>query len=203
MGTLPAVAIATTRLVILGGVRTLQPVHGYLLRRELSSWHAERWAHLKPGSVYNALRSLTREGFLAEVDAGGSGDGGGGGAGDAARTRYRLTRRGEREFFRLLHEALRTVDPAAGDVGAAGWSFAWTLPRAEVVDALEERLETIETQRSTLAATARAAAADERVPEHVVELARLLRSRLDGERAWLRSLLPRLHAGEYRFADDE
>jgi DNA-binding PadR family transcriptional regulator len=56
--------MSVTRLLVLGAVRIFQPAHGYLVRRELISWHAQEWANLNPGSVYNALRSLTRDGLL-------------------------------------------------------------------------------------------------------------------------------------------
>lgn len=189
-------AISTTRLVILGGVLTFEPVHGYLLRRELSSWHPEHWANLKPGSIYNALGSLTREGFLEALDEAGAGA-------RPARTRYRLTDEGRAEFFRLLRESLRTVSPLGGDAVAAAWTFAWTLPRQEVVELLEARRSALDAQVSALAATAAAASDDPSVPDHVRELSRLLAARLDGERSWVVSLLPQLRGGAYRFADNE
>ena len=46
--------MSATRLLILGAVRIFQPVHGYFIRRE------------RPG-IYNALRTLTRQGMLREV----------------------------------------------------------------------------------------------------------------------------------------
>ena len=54
-------------MLVLGVVRTFQPVHGYDVRRELVSWHAEEWAQVAPGSIYNALKSLTRDGLLEMV----------------------------------------------------------------------------------------------------------------------------------------
>jgi len=47
----------TTRLLVLGVVRLFQPVHGYEVRRELITWHASEWASVKPGSIYNALKT--------------------------------------------------------------------------------------------------------------------------------------------------
>ena len=44
--------MSTTRLVVLGAVRVFQPVHGYLVRRELLRRQVYRWAQLNPGSVY-------------------------------------------------------------------------------------------------------------------------------------------------------
>jgi DNA-binding PadR family transcriptional regulator len=86
--------MSATRLLVLGVVRIFQPVHGYFVRRELLSWHVDEWASVNPGSIYNALRTLTREGYLEEVatDAGGR----------PARTTYRFTADGETEFFSVL-----------------------------------------------------------------------------------------------------
>ena len=86
--------MSANRLLVLGTVRIFQPVHGYFVRRELLSWHAERWAHLNPGSIYNALRSLTRDGYLEEAGIEAEG-------GRPARTKYRLTPDGESEVLIL------------------------------------------------------------------------------------------------------
>ena len=45
----------TTRMLVLGAVRIFGPANGYQLRRELLSWEVERWAHIKPGSIYSML----------------------------------------------------------------------------------------------------------------------------------------------------
>lgn len=58
--------VSVTRLLVLGAVRIFQPAHGYLIRRELVSWQADQWAHLNPGSVYNALRTLAKDGLLID-----------------------------------------------------------------------------------------------------------------------------------------
>jgi DNA-binding PadR family transcriptional regulator len=56
--------MSATRLLVLGVVRIFQPVHGCSVRRELLTWKVDDWAHVKPGSIYNALRTLTKEGYL-------------------------------------------------------------------------------------------------------------------------------------------
>ena len=79
---------AATRLLVLGCVRIFQPVHGYFLRRELATWEIESWARIHPGSIYNALKTLTRAGLLAEIESP---------AGNRPqRTTYVLTRGGRR-----------------------------------------------------------------------------------------------------------
>ena len=105
--------MSATRLLLLGAVRIFQPVHGYFVRRELLTWHADSWAHLNPGSVYNGLRTLAREGFVEEVGTETEG-------GRPARTTYRLTADGEAEFMLLSpRRAVERVAARAGrtDVG--------------------------------------------------------------------------------------
>ena len=53
--------MSSTRLLVLGVVRIFQPVHGYDVRRELLSWRVDQWANVAPGSIYNALKTLTKE----------------------------------------------------------------------------------------------------------------------------------------------
>ncbi|MFD0595766.1 PadR family transcriptional regulator [Catellatospora coxensis] len=79
--------MSTTRMMILGVVRMAQPVHGYDVRRELLSWHADKWANVQPGSVYHALKKLAEEGALREVGSEQVG-------GRPARTRYEMTPKG-------------------------------------------------------------------------------------------------------------
>ena len=47
--------MSATRLLVLGVIRTLQPIHGYEVRRELISWRVEATTNLKPGSIYGLL----------------------------------------------------------------------------------------------------------------------------------------------------
>lgn len=180
---------------MLGAVRIFQPVHGYFVRRELLSWRADKWAHLNPGSVYNALRTLTRDGFLEEVRTETQGR-------RPERTTYRLTPDGETEFMALLRGALWTVDPYAPDELLAAWSFAWTLSREEVIAAFEHRLAQIEAGRQATEFAAADVARDPDKPAHVAEHMRLVQARLDGEAAWTERLLAELRAGEYWFSGE-
>src|SRR5690242_21912228 len=93
---------STTRLLVLGVVRIFQPVHGYEVRRELITWRAQEWASVQPGSIYNALKTLTRDGVLEVV---GTDQGGG----RPERTSYRLTSAGEEEVKILLPQQRWTV----------------------------------------------------------------------------------------------
>lgn len=183
----------TTRLLVLGVVRIFQPVHGYDVRRELASWRAEEWASVAPGSIYNALKSLTKDGLLEVVDTNQVG-------GRPERTRYRLTSRGEAEFSDLLRDAwwaVRTpIDPLAA--GVALISF---MQRDEAIAALEARIAQIEGQIAH-AKFAIDAIDDVETPAHVRELIALLNVRIGSEIEWARALIPKLKAGQYRLGSD-
>jgi DNA-binding PadR family transcriptional regulator len=183
--------MSATRLLLLGTVRIFQPVHGYFVRRELLSWHADSWANLNPGSVYNGLRSLARDGFVEEVGTEAEG-------GRPARTTYRLTGDGETEFLRLERNALWNVSLESADLMAA-WSFAWALKRDEVIAAMEARVEQIEASARATGFAIDDIPGNHNTPDTVAEHYRLAQARLDGEAAWARQLLDRLRAGEYWF----
>jgi DNA-binding PadR family transcriptional regulator len=186
--------VSTTRLLILGAVRIFQPVHGYVLRRELTSWQVDRWAHLNPGSVYNALRSLTDDGLLKTDPADTSST--------AARVRYRLTADGETAFQQLLREALWAVDPYASDTFLAALCFVWALTRDEVASAVEHRAVQIEALHRALAFSAREVLRDPAKPDHVAELFRIADARLAGELTWTRAFARQLQAGAHQFAGE-
>ena len=57
--------MSATRLLVLGAIRIMQPVHGYEVRRELISWRLEESANVKPGSIYGAIRTLEKDGLIA------------------------------------------------------------------------------------------------------------------------------------------
>jgi DNA-binding PadR family transcriptional regulator len=180
--------MSTTRLLLLGAVRIFQPVHGYLLRRELLSWQVEEWAHVKPGSIYSGLRTLVSHGLLQEV------------AGDPVS--YRLTADGEVEFRRLLVTALREPDPGDASRLLGGLCFMTMLPRAEVREALRARSLVLEAMMSASAATVRSIEESRLSPAPTVELSLVVGHWLAGERAWVTELCERLDGGHYRFSGD-
>jgi DNA-binding PadR family transcriptional regulator len=180
--------VSTTRLLLLGAVRIFQPVHGYLLRRELLSWQVEDWAHLNPGSIYSGLRTLVKRGLLDET------------AGDPVS--YRLTPDGELEYQRLLSNALRQPEPGDPSRLLGGLCFWTTLPREEVREALRARDLVLEAMVSGTDSAARGIETSRRAPAGTVELFAVTSAWVNGERAWVRDVCARLDAGHYRFAGD-
>ncbi|MBI3688898.1 MAG: PadR family transcriptional regulator [Actinobacteria bacterium] len=190
--------MSVTRLLVLGAVRIFQPAHGYLIRQELISWHADEWAHLNPGSVYNALRSLTRGGLLSEVPVPPAEP-----VGPAARAAYRITPAGEEEFLRLLRQCLVSVRPYQPEWLQAGIAFAWALPRHEMLDALVTHRHQLEARLAWVRWAEQDICNHPLKPALVVEQFRLHEAHLTGELAWLEAVSARIEAGEYGFDGED
>jgi DNA-binding PadR family transcriptional regulator len=187
--------VSATRLLVLGVVRMHGTAHGYQVRRELLSWSADRWANVAPGSIYHALKQMTKEGLLAPVDQEA-------GAGPE-RTGYRLTADGETEFQTLLSKSITDVDSdRTGEYSlAAALTFMTALPRKRAISLLRHRLTQLEGQRGS----ARGLLTDGREwgqPAHVTELYRLWLAHIDATATWTEDLVKRLETGEYVMADD-
>jgi DNA-binding PadR family transcriptional regulator len=184
--------MSTTRLLVLGAVRIFQPVHGYYVRRELLSWRADQWGRVNPGSIYNALRTLTQDAFLKEVET--TAD-----PGRPAKTSYRLTADGETEFMTLLREAWWGLNEYEPDRLFAAISFMCYLPREEVIAGLEQRAAQIEAANHGLRFKEASLSENPVIPSHTVETIRLGAARLAGELEWARAVLARVRDGEYVF----
>lgn len=184
---------STTRLLVLGVIRIFQPVHGYEVRRELMSWRVNEWASIAPGSIYNALKTLTREKMIEVVGTEQVGS-------RPERTSYRLTARGMHEMSELLREQLWTLrmpqDPLLAAIAMMGF-----IKRDELIAALEARAQLI---KGGIAHGEYAIAAvdDKETPAYVREMLRLINARIGAELEWSAAFIERLRAGEYRTADE-
>jgi DNA-binding PadR family transcriptional regulator len=176
-------------MMILGLVKWLQPVHGYDVRRELLSWHADQWANIQPGSIYHALRKLTEEGLLAEVATEQVGA-------RPARTTYRMTPLGDREFEELLRkywwEYHDPVDPFA-----AAFPLLPALPRREGAAALRNRARLLEGRIAHVRDVMESAPdwVDDK-PIHTTWMFELAIAQAEVEIAWCLRVADRIEAGE-------
>ncbi|WP_432985705.1 PadR family transcriptional regulator [Dactylosporangium sp. CA-233914] len=185
--------MSTTRLMILGLVSYLQPVHGYDIRKELVSWNVESWANVQPGSIYHALRKMTEEGLVEEVASEQVSN-------RPARTLYQLTPAGSAEYQSLLRrywwEYQEPMDPFL-----AAFAFLPHLPRAEAVGALRARARLLEGW-----ITAYRDNADQWLghkPPHVGWQSELTMVRCEAEARWCHDIAARIEAGEGRhYAED-
>jgi DNA-binding PadR family transcriptional regulator len=179
----------STRLLVLGVVRIFQPVHGYDVRRELLSWRVDAWANVAPGSIYNALKSLTKDALLEVVGTDQVG-------GRPERTTYQLTEDGEKEFHTLLRDTWWQMRPPL-DPLMPGLCFLAAMKRDELLAALEHRRGQIEGMMRQLDFSAQEAPTAG-APTHVREMFRLQSVRLSAEVGWARALGERVARGEYQ-----
>ncbi|MGH3615623.1 MAG: PadR family transcriptional regulator [Pseudonocardia sp.] len=182
--------MSPTRLLVLGVVKSFQPVHGYDVRRELLSWRADEWAHINPGSIYHALKGLARDGLIEPVPT----------TEPSARpekTAYKLTADGETEFIALLRVSLWQVTKSPLDLHV-GLSFFGFLSRAELLALLRSRIAQLDAGVTSMEFVI----ADRWEPRHVVEHFHLTVGQMRAEAHWAGAFVDRLERGEYRTADD-
>jgi len=183
----------TTRLLILGLVGWLQPVHGYEVHRELMSWGVTHWGGLKRGSIYHGLKKLARDGDLAidsveKVDS------------RPARTTYRLTPQGGQAFFELLRDKLWGNAAATADFWVA-WTFVTVLPHREAAAMLRNRAGLLRDYERGITAKLRATedappGTHGYMPPHIVSSleTHVAKNRVDIE--WCEVTARRIEAGE-------
>ena len=191
---------SATRLLVLGAIRIMQPVHGYDVRRELLTWRLEELANVKPGSIYSAIRTLEKDGCLA-VHSRDSEES------RPERTRYVLTAEGEKEFQLMLREAWWTVRAPTEPLIPA-LTLMIFMPRPELIRALQARINQLEASAESVAfvrASIRDGATGENgeIPEHVREILDFVMARSRADAEWSRAFQKRLRDGDYRFVGEE
>ncbi|WP_027943090.1 PadR family transcriptional regulator [Amycolatopsis taiwanensis] len=189
--------MSATRLLVLGVVRMHGKAHGYQVRRELLTWSADRWANIQPGSVYHALKKMTAEQLLEQVDVE-PGQG-------PDRTAYRITADGETEFHVQLAQTLSSADSVTDAELAAGITLMTTLPRERVITLLRHSTIQLEARQQSAQLMAEQLAGQREgwgQPAHIRELFLVWQMQNETSLSWLRGLIERLEAGEYVMADD-
>lgn len=189
--------MSATRLLVLAFVRAHGRAHGYLVGQELLAWDADKWANTKAGSIYHALRQLTKEGLLEATEVPGSDL-------TPGRTDYAITPAGEASFHKLIAEALIRPAPRP-DMLCAGLAFMSALPRATVVDYLRQRLAILDAQRADVVEANNAARwdGDRALPPHIEALLSFWTHNTASSHAWVEDLLRKIETGAYIFADDD
>ncbi len=180
-------------MLVLAVVRLLQPVHGYDVRRELLSWHADEWANVKPGSIYGALNTMQRDGLIAVEGVGQQHN-------RPERTTYRLTAEGEKVFGDMLREALWSSEMPKYPYHAAVALFPQA-PRDDVVAALRSRILKFESDlvyldREVDRIMSGSGDPREAEPYHVADSIRLAADHTRADLEWSRKTLRRIESGE-------
>jgi DNA-binding PadR family transcriptional regulator len=169
------------RLVVLG-LLSEAPRHGYEIRRWLELSRAELWTSVLPGSIYHALRQLEKEGLVAAPSIEPTGN--------RARAVYRITEAGRAELRALLLDRLQRPPRSFSPDLYAALTFADRLTPAELRAALQHLLQVLDAERAQWtegaeqkmrygAMTPLIAALFENGQEHIATDVRLVRRLLD------------------------
>ncbi len=183
--------MSAVRLLVLGILKTQRRAHGYAVHRELQSWHVETWTTVRPGSIYHALKQLTKEGKLRSVGEVESAEGPG-------RTLYEITKAGSAEFSERLETALTSFD--LEQLGA-GIAFMHLLPRGKAAALLRDTSRRADDNLRYLDSLA-PNFPDRADPPHMADLLGLWSGALAATAAWTAGLARRLEAGEYVMAGE-
>lgn len=178
-------AATDTRMLLLGAVALFEPVNGYQIRRELLSWSVDDWANLNPGSIYNGLATLTRQGQLVRHDLA---DGGR----DVAV--YEISEAGRLELERLVIAGLEEVSIADRKGFSAAFGLLPLVPPDRALRSLVRRRVVLE---ETVARLAQPPAPDA-APPHALRGVVLWLDLAVAELAWLRETIEEMKAGRLR-----
>lgn len=126
-----------TRLALLG-LLWGGPKHGYDLQQNLVRRGYDRWANIRPGSIYAALRRLADRGHVEIEGVSREGN-------MPERTTYRLTEAGRAELCQGLREALSVPRYLASESDIA-FTFVNLLPAEEVAELFAHRLDALNAQ---------------------------------------------------------
>ncbi len=180
-----------TRMLLLGAVAMFEPVNGYQIRRELVSWQVDRWAHVNPGSIYNGLATLNRQGHLHRTDLVD-------GTRDVAV--YEMTEAGRAELDAMLVAGLETVDPYDRVAFHVAFGMLPLVPKKQVVKSLIARRVALEREVESFV---RETDRPENGPPHARRGWVLWMDVAVAELAWLREVIEDIKGGRLRFERGE
>ena len=180
----------STKLIVLGVIYRRKQTHGYQVLHDVTSWQAETWTKVRPGSIYHALSQLTKEGMLIEkgLEKGGRG---------SSKTIYALTAKGKKELLILIEDALISYDQ---EIFTAGLAFMSALPRVRVIECAKERLANFEKTVEFLEGLPR----DDKpaTPKQHSAIISSWSAVFSSSTAWQRQYIKDLEDGIYGFCDD-
>ncbi|OBZ08216.1 PadR family transcriptional regulator [Bacillus sp. FJAT-26390] len=183
--------MSTVRLLVLGSILRRGISHGYAVLSDITSWHADTWTNVKPGSIYHALDKLESQGMTRSVNSELNVKLG------PSRKEYTVTKKGEIEFIALLESALVSIDLQQFSAGIA---FMNMLSRQKLNALLQQRRIALKTSINFL----RSLPTEERPPDPSKhpELVGIWVSYVENEAATTERILANVQAGKYEFKSE-
>jgi len=127
----------TTKLILLGILaHANRPMHGYEIKKTIEEWAVGEYARISYGSIYYNLDKMEDEGLVTSKTVKNSKR--------PERKVYRLTEKGKAEFMRLLRKNYFDIEERVYYPFDVGVVFMPALPKREVIEALEKRIQSVE-----------------------------------------------------------
>lgn len=180
--------MSTVRLLVLGSILRRGASHGYAVLSDITSWHADTWTNVKPGSIYHALDKLESQGMTRSVTSEVSVKLG------PLRKEYTVTKKGETEFRSLLESALVSIDLQQFSAGIA---FMSMLSRHKIKVLLQKRRIALETSIKFLRSLPMEELPSD--PSRHPELIGIWVSYVENEAATTERILANVQASKYEF----
>lgn len=117
------------RIMVLGLLLKFGPMSGYEIQQKMQSAQTDKWAYVKPASIYHALKTLDEEGLVAleTIEQ----------TGNRSKAIYKITSEGHKEYSKILVKAFNkssVIFPAALYTALTFMEYS---PVEEIVKALE------------------------------------------------------------------
>jgi DNA-binding PadR family transcriptional regulator len=121
-----------SKLIVLGLLRNKE-MHGYEIQTIIQESRIDQWANVLSGSIYYALNKMEEEAVIEAIKEERTG----------ARIRkiYKITKRGEEEYQKLLRETLKLQPHSIKSNFMLSLSMIHHLPKDEALSILNENLE--------------------------------------------------------------
>lgn len=129
-------AVSVSRVLALGLLADLGPMHGHRIRREAEEKNVETWGGVSVGALYRDLHAMAKDGLIVEERCEQEGRW-------PARTVYRITDKGRQELEILRERAMEDVQHHPDPVGVAMLFGASIEGPVELRDHLRRRRSTL------------------------------------------------------------
>ena len=120
-----------------------RPMSGYEMKQILENTDAKRWSGVLPGSIYNAIKKLEKEGYIivSSIEM----------TGNRQRSEFKITQKGKDYQQSLIKEALSSPVLYNGDL-YSGIGFAYQLDYQSAISMLQNNASALNKERKEIIA---------------------------------------------------
>lgn len=119
-----------------------QSMSGYQMKQTLEQTDAKRWSGVLPGSIYNALNKLEKDGFIeiASIEM----------TGNRQKAIYKISENGKQHQKKLILSCLQDAKVNYNGEFYSGIGFAYQLEKSQALNALKSNKKQLQLERETI-----------------------------------------------------